>query len=36
MKFIDLDVIKVWKEIIKIEFDGFNLKIGSKIVLLEG
>lgn len=36
MKFTDLDVTKARKETIKIDFDGFDLKIGSKTVSLEG
>ena len=36
MKFTDLDATKAREETIRIDFDGFDMKIGSKLVSLEG
>ena len=36
MKFTDLDATEARKETIRIDFDGFDIKIGSKLVSLEG
>ena len=36
MKFTDLDATKAREETIRIDFDGFDMKIGGKLVSLEG